>query len=358
MTSPSRELKTFVEEVLLSAGALAEPRDGEAWEVLLPLDLAARLGGDLVRVTLSPDRPGELVALGSPTLDALADWAMSHGRVTMGYVDADVRKVLTLEDVLAQVRCYNCRPVMESASVDLHHQGLFTFRVTYLLEERHEELRQACVHLHLAKEVAPYQTTPTELPPDLEGAPLPPLAPAYATACRVISREASARAAEVRSQGERVLGREVQRITAYFDAYEQEVRRRLAATTDGERRQRLESRLAAAKRERAAKIEDARGKYHLAVEARLVALAVWCAPAIRAGLSLLERGGAGSGGLTLFWDAVHRRLELPLCPCCGQELRTLCLCPECHQPICRACLKSCRHPVGVAHAVSEDGLHP
>lgn len=358
MTSPQLELKTFVEETLLSAGALAEPRDGEAWDVLLPPDLAAHLGGDLVRVTLSPDQPGELVALGSPALDALMDWAMSRGRVTVGYVHADIRKVLALEDVLAQVRCYNCRPVMESATADLHHQGLFTFRITYLLEERHEELRQACVHLLLAKEVAPYRTPPTGLPPDLEGVPLPPLAPAYAAACRLIAREAAARAAEVRTQGERLLRREIQRITAYFDAYEQEVRRRLAATTDEERRRRLESRLSTAAQERAAKIEDARGKYSLAVEARLVALAIWSAPAIQVRLSLLERGGGATGGLTLFWDAVHRRLELPLCPGCGQELRTLCLCPECTQPICRACLKSCPHPIGAVRAASLDDRHP
>lgn len=345
MTSPPLELRTFVEETLQSAGALADARDDQTWDVLLPPELAPSLGGDLVRLTLSPDRPGELVAPGSPALDALLGWAVARGRVAAGYLDADVRKVLTLEDVLAEIRCYNCRPAMESVTVGHHHRGLFTFRVTYLLDDRHEELRQVWVHLELAKESSPYQhVVVSEIPQEVAEGPFPPLGPAYPVACRAVSRQASARAAELLAQGERLASREIQRISAYFEAYEAELHARLASAGDEGRRQRLESKLAAARRERASKIEDARRKHRLTVEARLVALAILRAPAIRACVRLVERSHGITGALTLFWDAVGRRLELALCPCCRQELREVCLCPQCRQPVCRACLKHCNHP--------------
>ncbi len=345
MILPLPELRRFVEEALARAGALAESR-GEGWDVLLPPDLAQRLGGELVRLTLSPDRPGELVTLGSPALDAILGRAAEQGRVARSYVHADIRKTLTLDDILAEARFYNCRPAIASTAVTLHHRGLFTFRIAYLLEDRHEELREACVHLELLREVAPYPTPPAELPADLEEGPLPPLGPAYAAACRAVFREASTRAEELRRQAERLLGRELQRIGSYFDAYEQELRRRLASAADPVRFRRLRGRLEAAVRERAAKTEDARGKYQLSAEARLVALVILTAPAIRARLALAERSSGAPGSLTLFWDGVRRRLELPLCPCCGQELRAVCLCPRCRQAVCRACLKSCRHPAG------------
>ncbi len=52
--------------------------------------------------------------------------------------------------------------------------------------------------------------------------------------------------------------------------------------------------------------------------------------------------------IRVFWDGIHRRLELPLCRCCGHELRAVCLCRYCLQAMCRTCLRSCSPPTGVA----------
>ncbi len=89
---------------------------------------------------------------------------------------------------------------------------------------------------------------------------LPPLEPAYIAAGRAISCEASAHAEELRRRAERLLVREIQRIDVYFDAYEDKLQRRLASGTDPARAQRLQGRLAGARQEHQAKVEDVRRK--------------------------------------------------------------------------------------------------
>ena len=138
-----RESEAMVETVLTH----------QRLDILIPKPLSTRLGTDFVEIPIdqeSGQTPNPLMP-GSALLDRMMEEALSKGRSAEWYLWAEIKKTLTLEDVLRKVAFHGARPKSIATKFVQVPHVLFHFQVSYVSDDKQEEIVPVFIHPFLRR---------------------------------------------------------------------------------------------------------------------------------------------------------------------------------------------------------------
>ncbi len=335
-TQEVAEVREFVVECIEAAGGAVDAHNHVA-EALLPEELEPVFGGrPLVPIafdgdTLEEHPDAELVTVGTPVLDALIDYAGRHGTASAGVIETDrLRKKGFLETVQSELTFVGCRLRHDERDQESRWAAyaVFHFRVSLVSDERRERIAVVPVNLwsnrpapDLAEEL-PHLSIGSERRWLIPEAARVPAAEGYATACAFVEEEVRRLQEIYQARVLRRLEVDVARTTEYYEAIAAELRLRVEREGDDpQSRPALEQKIAATLAEKERKLHEIAEKYRLRATVRLVAARLLWQPKVF-GRFLVDRKQV-TRELTLAYDPVLERLELPACEGCGRPARRL-----------------------------------
>jgi hypothetical protein len=360
------DLGRFVLDFLEQQGSVVAPPAFGVYEVLLPEEMAARLGVEdslHLRFDMEPTAGGVETALAlsvhHPIVDKIANLVAQQPACAAGYINhvrLDKRGLVELAH--KQVRLPNARldlvPKMQERS-EQHHYLQFNFKATILSEEKQEEVVSVMMDVQAGHAVSERRhldlLTLVEPETRFSGFPLAPLRwgtggePLTAQALHelLLRAELSARASlaqRLTALAERMahhLTLDLARLEEYYNELGADLRKRQARVDPAElaRHQEFEDKLAMLKTEQRAKADDVRGRYGLRVELALVNTLLVAQPKVTLPVSISNR--TTTIQRTIVWDPLMHRLEMLVCDVCGQPGESLQLCSGGHL-VHEACL--------------------
>ena len=360
---PARfNLSDFVLGYLEEAGSVVMPPEFGIYEVLMPDELAAALAfDDYARITFTAsasapamtrtdDEPTRL-GVSHPLVETIAETLTNQPanlRTYMRGVRTDKRGLADLARKhfgLPNARLSAIPKTTEAATQ--HHYLLCNFKVTFLSEEKQEDLMAVVMDVQAGHAVESaelrQQLMLLDTEPTFEGLAVAaprwqdtadPVAPS--TLQLLLPRAEAALRAQLADQAtslatrmERHLALDLARIGDYYDEMRTDLLKRqgrLAA--DDERRQDFDDKLAMLSAERATKLDDARGRYQLRVDIKLVNVIVATQAKVTLPMSISNRTAQITR--TVVWDPLRHRLEPLVCNVCGKPGEGLYLCTGGH----------------------------
>ncbi|MGH2459316.1 MAG: hypothetical protein ACRDIY_10675 [Chloroflexota bacterium] len=374
------DLRSLAVDVFGAIGALVEEKADGFVDVLVPDAYRSAVdGAGYLRLTCNPERATEqdarLLAVGSPIAEQIIEVGGDLGLASRWQVAGlrwSRRQALNLDRW--PVKFTNARFVGDGIeSTFTSHYLLMNFQVSYLSDEKHDELRTVVVDVKTLQASPLYQQVWREaLPPRGESIYLPewlrPPGVVWPEPIALIARDRpgegsfdglpdSGRLRRVHRRGLTVLQRSIVdtvtghrrrashqveleqlRIDAFYDDSEAELRRRLQRADTDERRRTIESKIAANRSDRAHKLADIREKHRLRVAARLINAAFISQPKVRTRVRVENRYAGAE--LAVVFDPLTGELELPTCASCDEATPSVHLCANGHL-VCDACALGC-----------------
>lgn len=377
--SPAEEtfdLAGFVLGYFEHAGALVTPPAWGVYEVLLPDDLAARLGVDsYLRLSFGADGETDALRLSvnHPLVEAIAEETLQeagHALVFINHVRLDKRGLFEQANRGFSFANARLSPAPANEGIALHHYLRCNFKATLLTDEKQEQMVTVVMDVQggyavrdptLLERLRAFETKPAfphlpVAPPRWHTNP-DPFAPPVLQALLERAQKAAVAALTDRLAGlqtrlQRLLELDHARIEDYYAALEHDLRQRMARLDpqEDERRRTLEAKIAMLQTERAAKLDDARQRYQLRVAMELVNTLVIVQPKVVLPVHIGNRRVTVTR--TVVWDPLMHRLEPLPCDVCGEPdtgfhlctnghlAHRDCLAPqcvECNRVYCRLC---------------------
>lgn len=381
------DLADFVLDFCRAAGGVVEPPAYGVYDVLLPDSVAAQLGIEpLQRFAFGEaERDADVVHLvyGHPLVERMAELARLIPACARFYIN-DVRLDKTGLAALARAAFSfpNATLVEVPRTLEtraMFHYLRFNFKAALLSDEKHEHMASVLMNAQTGAAMPDFSTAESyrlaESPAftDMAAAPAQwttapnPLAPEplralLARAARAAVDSLTTPIAALQARAARHLELDRARLESYYADLERDLERRLkradpsarfaSGQADETKRANLESKLAAARADHAAKLADAEAKYRLRVELDLVNLAVIAQPKLTLPVRIENRLAAVTRAVV--WDPLRHLIEPLACEVCFRPFTKLFLCANNHlacaddlAPQCVDCkrvyCKSCAH---------------
>lgn len=333
MDGPRQTMRDFTLDFFTTFGAQIELTQGDEVTVRLPPDLAAHLNKDTLHLTFAAAEMSpyeDLVAYGSRVFEQIAAWLDRRGEMTMLRLPARfpgsrdktaLPPGLTLLNAAAQVR----------STSQMRHYALFRFRLTYMADDRKEEIWTAVLdtegtaHPEWAEVHREAVEWTRERPPlllhDSERLSVLALQLAY--------QHAEARAVEVEAALRPVVEKTLGHLTTYYQAH-------IDRTEENEPGLAMREMLAQ-EQERKVAEELARHQVHVTVSP--IHWATLSVPYWRYDL-ILKRPGGRDKDLTLYRNLNNGAVDVVHCHACERPTFSLGLCDHGHI-VCADCLHTC-----------------
>jgi hypothetical protein len=378
------ELADFVLNYCREAGAIVEPPAYGVHEVLLPDDLAGRLGVSAYQhfafddaLAAEADETDEVTHLsyGHPLVESLIEVARQAPACAHLYVNAVRLDKRGLAELARQALSFpNARLVEvprpeqsrraaegpdQTEGPALGHYVRFNFKAALITDEKHEQLLSVLMDAqggYAVNELAEIERLTTlETTPAFEHLPVMPLVwlpGEEPLSCQALEGmlERAKRAAldqlaepldSLQQRAARFLELDRARLEQYYDDMQRDLTRRLERA-DEDRRKALEDKLATVQADREAKLADAEAKYRLRVELELINLLVIAQPRLVLPVKIENRTATITR--TVMWNPLLHRIEPLACDVCGRASFRLFLCTgghlaheECLSPQCVDC---------------------
>ncbi len=336
-------------DFFLESGALVNPDSSRHLvEILIPEPLAGRLGTDFVNMPLeqTSDKTLNPLTPGSQLLNCLIEESLAKGRTVQRHLWASIKKTLTLEDITRKIAFCGARPKDIAAKLIYVPHVLFHFTVSYISDDKQEEIVPVFVHPFLGRVLpfAPYESAMSahgnEL--NLKEMPMPSLESIYETAKEDMPVLIKNRMMIYHEREQKRFKREAQRVKNYFLSIRKDLAQRLNREgLAAEKKVSLSAKIQALYAEEKRKLADLEKKHRLLVQACLVNAAVIYVPQIRADVSVERRGLEKTGILTVFWDPILKETLIPACHICRQEMVRVAVCRRCQRPVCPEDVEKC-----------------
>ncbi|BCV22909.1 hypothetical protein [Moorella sp. Hama-1] len=341
-------LPDFITTYLNRAGAVVEPAGYGLFQVLLPEELVPVFGREELLLAFDYEVAGEtpgstFVSHGSPLLDTVVRLALDYGRQTALYWSGKLPATpRSLEErISARIEFRHCRPPRIEASwvAENIYYG-FYFRCVFRSFEKTEAVIPVFID-GCRSLPAPAFTREAESlflleEPEYQASPAPirPLADLYLVARQELGKLVQQQARPLQQTALRLQERELAKVRSYFAETEAEIRQKLAASSDPDKKARLKQQLAATQADQERRIKDTRARYQVEVDTRLDHLVAYHLPCVFVRLNLQHK--TFNLAQTLIYNPLQGDIELPACPRCGRASNCLVptaagqlLCPEC-----------------------------
>ncbi|MBI2865386.1 MAG: hypothetical protein HYX94_12605 [Chloroflexi bacterium] len=354
------DLRPFTLDLLRALGALIEvDKSGGVDVVLPPSDGRPKLGGqsdgDFLRLAF--DRPtadahpdAQFLALGSPQADQLIQVAEGMGLATRYYVnELKWSSRVAVDFGKWKARLANGRFVPEGIDFPFAcHYVLFDFVVSYISDEKREEIRTVIVdssslqpgnRLQQAWDKVRISPHREFVVADYDALPdLARLKTVYRRAAVLLERQIADTIVAYRRRTNRHLELENLRINTFYDDTIEELKRRADRADTDERRLSIEQKIEAGDLERRSKIADIVAKHKLRVVFTLLNAAVVTQPKVRSKVRVDNRYAATD--LYMVFDPLTGEMDLPVCQVCSEATEVIHLCANGHV-VCPECIVAC-----------------
>ena len=177
-----------------------------------------------------------------------------------------------------------------------------------------------CSFSELWKYVAPV-TNPDYRLPEMEMLPLTRL---HQQACRQVEMQVKRLADPICQAAAILKEKELAKLNSYFDQSVREIIRKISATDDTLKKDRLEKQLAATSRDRQLREEDAVARYNVESEVRLDHLVAYHLPCVHVKLEVQHKNELYNQ--IVVYNPYSNDIEDPACPVCGEPARQLMPC--------------------------------
>jgi len=336
-------IQDWVQDLLVSRGALVESEEGGGIRAMLPEEVAAKLGaGEWLSLDFRP-RPGG---------DDPAEWMERMERLLppgLLVASAQVRNPVPATQVDAEAALSSELAIQNGIwrligiSPGTATYLFYTFEYTVESDDRSLGLVTACFNADARSVVSLPESflrgvreRLEETAPAADRDTLARFFPAAATAAQAEIRKHAARNEE---SANRRLARDIERVSAYYEGLLAQIEKRIGrCANDAAAVEKERSRAQATVADRAAKLEDLRRKYSLRIQADLAAVLVVRAPVSQISLRMIRKREERQR--VLHWSPVLRALESPVCEHCLARAHPLYLCERMHI-LCRACWAQC-----------------
>ncbi|MGI9861132.1 hypothetical protein SDD30_07070 [Moorella naiadis] len=340
----------LVTAYLKHAGAVVEPAGYALFQVLLPEELIPAFGSEELLLAfdyeVADETPGStFVTHGSHLLDTTVRLALDYGRQTALYWSGKLPALpRSLEERLStRLEFRHCRPPRIEASwvAENIYYG-FYFRCVFRSFEKTEAVIPVFIDGCQGLPAPAFTREAENLflleEPEYQAAPAPmrPLADLYLVARQELGQLVQQQARPLQQTALRLQERELAKVRSYFTETAAEIRQKLAASSDPDKKARLEQQLAATQTDQERRLQDTRTRYQVEVDARLDHLVAYHLPCIFIRLNLQHK--TFNLAQTLIYNPLQGDIELPACPRCGRA--SSCLVPTAAgQLLCPDCLK-------------------
>ena len=341
------ELARFVESALQRTGCVAEIRDEDVLEALLPPPIAASLGlpeEARLRLRGSPSEGEWQAGYGSGLLAQLcsiAEGGVRRFRVELNpplpkreRVEREAQSVLSFTNAVGRVESF------EEAALGYL---VFDFRYWALSEERHEGLISVAVNVEggwspsLPATLSRFLSEHAEARrawSATEGTPDP--RPLYPAARALAGATARVEAAPFVARMQRRLRRDAHRVEDYYQALRHEAERTRAKRRDSP--ESLLSKVAAIEGEKRRRHHDLRRRY--SVSLRCGRIDVLALRVLGLKLRARLRRRKIETRTSLGWNPIARQFDRWLCAACHRDCGVPALCDRLHM-LCSACPPEC-----------------
>jgi hypothetical protein len=352
------ELRDFVLNFYRLAGGIVEPPAYGVYEVLLLEGVAARLGVEAYQRLAFDEGEGGAnddgitrLSYGHPLVEEMVETAVATPANALLHVNAVRLEKPGLADLarqtlmLANARLHQT-PRQTEARL-LHHYARFNFKAALITDEKHEQLVSVLMDVQNGYAVPALADLEQQAilesdnafknlsvaPPRWLPAPGDPLSPQVLEgllerATRAAQEALSDPITRLTGRAARFLELDRARLTQYYDDIERDLMRRLDRSSDGSRRDSLQSKLEATRAERQIKLADVEAKYRLRVELELLNLLIITVPKLTLPVEIKHRNVGVTR--TVVWNPLLHQIEPLPCDVCGQPATHLTLCSGGH----------------------------
>ncbi len=372
---------TTLEQLVLGAcrqmGGWVDPPAYGIYETLLPDEVAARWGvAPHQRLTFNAanSQPGvTFLHYGHAFVEAIVNelrWQNPNGQFFINNVRPEKPGLYAVIEKATSLPNAKMFPVPGAATqVRMHHYARFNFKVSLIADEKRElilpvwmDVQRGCSVTGADIERVAILDTQSEHH-NVPSANVfwnnqPPLIPQTLAALLERARQSvPPTLGETLAHLQKRLGRFLEldraRLTDYYADLLKDAERRLQKAED-DRRNALESKIAAIAVEREAKLADAAQKYHLRIQLELLNLAIVALPKLDLTVEIRKR--AVTIKRVTSWNPLLHGVESLCCDVCGQAGQSLLLCENghlahtgCLAPQCVDCKRTycqkCAHEV-------------
>jgi len=340
-------IQEFTLALLAYKGALVEPDDRSAG-VFLGTELGAILGmDDYQRFVFDPllDEPGAIrVDYDTPTFEAIGRLAGSMGKLACVRIAMPELKAIDPENELERaLRLHNgVFRLRECAPVETLY---FCFFLQYdvMADERSGGVAELWVNPST-------RSIPQIVPPvdvvELTDAPAPPEFVELATQAWRLASPGATMSIHSRLRGfteslNRRRERDLRRMADYYQAIDEEVRRKIArAGAKGSARNSEIQRLEATARAYQTRAAEMLERYTMNVRISGIGTLACLIPSYRLRVQLLRRTRTAEALFS--WNPFGRRIESRCCDACGQPTEAAALCDDQVHYLCLDCLEPCQ----------------
>ena len=329
--------RSFVTAYLERTGAVLEKAGYELLEVLLPEGLPFKDQEELLLAfdyEVAQENPEAIfVTYGSIFLDRLAELATSYGRYTVLYgPEGSFKQAEWLEqEILKEFEFRYCRPPKVIHKwLEGHSLRGFYFRTVFSSYEKTEELLEIVVDGYTGQIVPDFTTwwgkvmavegPSWQLPRAKNVSP----SKLYQAACREAEKQGKERALVFQDQSKGRLKKELDKVSGYYTQMSREIKNKLKATEEKDKRERLAKKLAAVEAERQQREKDTLERYAIEVTLHLDHIVDYRLPRLHVKLELQHKNQLLN--TTVLYNMLAHRLEAPVCPLCGHPSK--CLLPD------------------------------
>lgn len=325
----------FVITFLERCGAIAENKGYALWELLVPDELVSVLGHDILVLAfdyeIAEENPGSIfVTAGSTFLDTIIRLAADYGRYTAHYwPGGNLSTTKNIENKINQAVNYkHCQPPRVTLQwlADNIYYG-FNFKVIYSTYEKTEEIITVYINgwsglpvkdfaLHL-KTIVPIEKPVYQI----TGIPLRPLTKLYQKACQEAEAVITENSAKIQDNANELRQNELGKTDKYYQALIDEKDRKIAASTDEVKAEKLKMQLSAIKAEYERRREDTTKRYLVEVDIYLDYLTAYHIPCEVIRLEMKHKNTNIKHHL--LYNRLMSQIESPSCAQCDRPVNTL-----------------------------------
>ena len=323
------ELKDFIQNYVECTGGIASQEDG-TWEIILA-------DGKYYKE--------DSLSYGSPLLDKFISDAMEIGETTKYYISTEIKKKVDIDYISRYINFPGVKLNSLNQIIKYVPVGIFNFRVSYLSDDKKEEVKTLIANLFSNKVLPDYNLELCFLSftkdQPWEELKIKSIDEVYEKVKSILIGQIQPQILEFEQSLSRKLTREINRIKEYYQTNEEELKERLNKLEINEqRRKNIMHKIEVNKIEQEKKLKDIEFRYSLEVKVKLVNLAIVNIPMIECTLNIVGREGF-SKDLTILWDSIHFALEKPVCEICGNEINSVYFCSACGKTLCASDRQNC-----------------
>lgn len=357
------KIRGFVTKCLESIGALVEFPEYNYAEVLLPDDFAWYFDGKSY-FTLSFDfdvakqhEDSEFVTYGSHFFDRVIDLATERGLTCKRHIlDEKLEPRNLPQKIGRKVSFGNCRTTFVAGAPVLYHYALFSFKVSYISDERVDRVAKILINLNTGHvDDRMLKAVNSAIFTDSSHAnytveEMQSIDSAYQAATLALEERIQPMLHELNGKIRSRLNSEKKRISEYYDKVDDELnlkRDRLMLSEYKDGIKSIDDKLRLSEIERQRRLNEIEEKNTLKVSVLLFNVTMISQTKIRNRYDL--KHGKAEHEIHIVWNPLLNDIDIPVCNVCNSETTRIELCsnshigcPECVSvcSICDACLCS------------------